>query len=44
MVVGDTDLNIAVDDRFTDNGILYRVYFVRPNQDVMVAAEAEAVE
>lgn len=44
IVVGTTMLDIQVDDRFTTNGILYRVTFVRPNRLAATTAEAEAVE
>ena len=44
IVVGDTGFDIKVDDRFTDNGILYRVVFVRPHRLIGVFAEAEAVQ
>jgi hypothetical protein len=39
-VLGDTTLDIQADDRFTLNGQLYEVKFVRPNQQVCVQAEA----
>lgn len=44
VVVGDTTLNIQKDDRFTLNGRLYRVTFVRPNTQIGVQAEAEMSE
>jgi hypothetical protein len=44
VVLGGIDLDIEVNDRFTDNGILYEVIFVRPNKEFAVMAEATAVE
>ena len=44
LVTGATSLNIAVDDRFTYSGRLYRVKFVRPNKDTGTQAECELVE
>ncbi len=41
VVVGDTTLDIQKDDRFTLNGRLYRVTFIRPNTQISVQAEAE---
>ncbi|MFP4344247.1 MAG: hypothetical protein ACLFU8_06115 [Anaerolineales bacterium] len=44
LVLGPTDLDVAVGDRFNDGGgTLYRVTFVRPNRTVETVAEAEAV-
>lgn len=44
LLAGDTDFDVQPGDRFTHAGILYRVTFVRPNQDKGVSAEAEAIE
>lgn len=44
VVLGDTGLDIQIADRFTDQGVLYRVTFVRPNRRVAVMAECEAIE
>lgn len=45
IVLGDTDLDIAVEDRFNDsNGILYMVIFVNPNHEACTVAEASVVE
>ena len=44
VVLGGMTLDIQPADRFTVNGILYEVTFVRPNQDAAVIAEAKAVE
>jgi hypothetical protein len=35
---------VQVADRFTNEGVLYHVLFVRPNQEFMIVAEIEAVE
>lgn len=43
-VLGGIDFDVQVEDRFTSNGILYRVGFVHPNRTVAVTADAEAVE
>lgn len=43
LVVGETDLDIAKDDRFTIGGDLYQVTFVLPNRQVDTQAEAEMV-
>jgi hypothetical protein len=44
VVFGASDLDVAVDDRFTEAGVLYRVVFIAPNRDVDTQAEAVAVE
>jgi hypothetical protein len=44
IVFGATDLDVAVDDRFTEAGVLYRVVFISVNRDVDTQAEAVAVE
>lgn len=44
VIFGATDLDVAVDDRFTEAGILYRVVFISVNRDVDTQAEAVAVE
>lgn len=44
VILGTTSLDIAVQDRFTLDGILYRVTMVRPNQRAATVAEAEMVE
>jgi hypothetical protein len=44
VVFGACELDVAVDDRFTLDGILYRVVFISPNRDVDTQAEAVAVE
>ena len=44
VVMGDTTLDIQKDDRFTYNGGLYRVSFLRPNTQISVQAEAELIE
>jgi|WetSurMetagenome_2_1015567.scaffolds.fasta_scaffold123792_3 hypothetical protein len=44
LISGAPTLNIALDDRFTLSGVLYRVRFVRPNRDTGTQAEAELVQ
>lgn len=44
VVCGDPDLDIALGDRFTVEGSLYRVLFVRPNRDQGTQAEVELVQ
>jgi hypothetical protein len=43
-IFGATDLDVAIDDRFTEAGVLYRVTAIAPNRDVDTQAEAVAVE
>ena len=43
-MLGGTDFDVQVDDRFTHDGVLCRVGFVHPNRRVAVTADAEAVE
>lgn len=40
MVLGDTELDVQVNDRFTYQGELYRVNFVDPNRQICTQAEA----
>jgi len=45
VVLGDTDLDIAVEDRFNDaNGFLFMVIFVDPNREACTVAEVTLVE
>lgn len=44
VVMGATTLDIQVADRFTHEGILYEVVFVRPNRRAATVAEATAIE
>lgn len=44
VVVGAPGLDIQVDDRFTVEGSVYRVQFVRPNRDTGTQAEATLVQ
>ncbi len=41
LVLGATTLDIAIDDRFTVAGVLYRVIFVQPDTRAAKIAEAE---
>lgn len=44
LAMGDETLDIKTGDRFTNEGTLYEVVFVRPNRDEMVVAEVMAVQ
>lgn len=44
VIFGDCELDVAIDDRFTEADVLYRVVFIAPNRDVDTQAEAVAVE
>jgi hypothetical protein len=43
-VLGAYNMDIAIDDRLTYSGILYKVVFVQPNRLACTIAEAVAVE
>ena len=43
-ILGEHDMDIAVDDRLTYNSILVRVVFIQPNRLAGTIAEAVAVE
>lgn len=43
-ILGEHDMNIAIDDRLTYNGILMKVVFIQPNRLAGTIAEAVAVE
>ena len=44
VIFGASDLDIAMDDRFTLENVLYRVVFISPNRELDTQAEAVAVE
>lgn len=44
VILGEPDMNVAVDDRLTYGGVLFRVVFVQPNRLACTIAEAVAVE
>jgi sirohydrochlorin ferrochelatase len=44
IAMGDETLDVKTGDRFTNEGTLYEVVFVRPNKDEMVVAEIMAVQ
>ena len=44
IVCGSASLDVAVDDRFTANSVLYRVTYVRPSRLFGIVAEAEVVQ
>ena len=43
IVLGDTTFDVQPEDRFTVEGLVYQVEFVRPNRRVAIVAEAKAV-
>ncbi len=43
-LLGAKDLDVAMDDRFTYQGVVYRVTFVQPNRRARTVAEAVAVQ
>lgn len=43
-ILGEPDMDIAVDDRLTYAGILMKVVFIQPNRLACTIAEAVAVE
>jgi hypothetical protein len=43
-ILGEPDMDIAVDDRLTYTNILMRVVFIQPNRLACTIAEAVAVE
>lgn len=42
-ILGEPDMNIAVDDRLNYGGVLFQVAFVQPNKLACTIAEAVAV-
>jgi len=44
VVSGGTAFDVAIDDRFTHAGDLYRISYIRPNRRAGVTAEAVIVE
>jgi hypothetical protein len=44
VVFGATDLDVVLEDRFTVDGVLYRIVFIAPNRDVDTQAVAVAIE
>jgi len=43
-ILGEPDMNVAIDDRLTYGGVLFRVTFIQPNRLACTIAEAVAVE
>jgi len=43
-ILGEPDMNIAVDDRLTHSEVLLRVVFIQPNRLAATIAEAVVVE
>lgn len=44
VILGTASMNIELDDRFTLDGLLYRVVFIQPGRDACTIAEAVVVE
>lgn len=44
VVLGEKDMDIKREDRFTINGLVYRVVFIQPNRQACTLAEAVLVE
>ena len=44
VVWGAVDMDVAVEDRFTQDGVLYRVTFVRPGRTVATWADCEVAQ
>lgn len=42
-ILGEPDMDIAVDDRLTYDGVLFQVVFVQPNRLAATIAEAVAI-
>lgn len=43
-ILGEPDMDVAVDDRLTYSGVLFRIVFIQPNRLACTIAEAVAVE
>jgi hypothetical protein len=43
-ILGEPDMDIAIDDRLTYGGVLFKVVFVQPNKLAATIAEAIAVQ
>jgi hypothetical protein len=43
-ILGEPDMNVALDDRLTYGGILFKVIFIQPNRLACTIAEAVAIE
>jgi hypothetical protein len=44
VVFGEPDMDVMVDDRFTEADVLYKIVFIAVNRDVDTQAEAVAIE
>ncbi len=44
VLMGAVDANIAVDDRFNADGLLWRVSFVQPNRSQATIAEVQVIQ
>jgi len=43
-ILGEPDMDVAVEDRLTYGGVLFKVVFVQPNRLACTIAEAIAIE
>jgi len=43
-ILGEPDMNVALDDRLTYGGVLFKVVFIQPNRLACTIAEAIAIE
>lgn len=43
-LLGASNLDIAVDDRFNADGLLWRVSFIQPNRQYMTIAEVQVIQ
>lgn len=44
IMIGDVNLDVQFEDRFTANGVLYRVIYIEPNRLGGTSVHAEAIE
>ena len=44
VILGAVDMNVKLGDRFTVDGDLYEVDFIRPNRRAAIVAEARVIE
>lgn len=44
VILGEKNMDIAREDRFTENGDVYRVVFIQPNREACTIAEAVVVQ
>jgi hypothetical protein len=44
VLMGAVDADVAVDDRFNADGLLWRISFVQPNRSVATIAEVQVIQ